>query len=85
MQFEITYSREGEPTHVVTWDGFMCVSRAFEFEKDGWMLEQLDPNDYPVIRAGRDAEALVAEVNRLRRRNFELKTQNNMYAKAAGF
>jgi hypothetical protein len=73
MGFEIFKDENGNPNSVHTWDGFMETSRPFDKERDGWMLDQLDPNDFPAIQIGRDMEYLVNEVNILRRQLFILK------------
>ena len=75
MKFEFTgYDKEGIPTHVNTDDGFMRTGRKFVIKEDGWMLDQLDFRDFPMIEAGRQMEDLVIEVNSLRRENFNLKS-----------
>lgn len=66
--FEIVYDGNGKPVHVNTDDGYMQTFRPFDPEEDGWMLEQLDPDSIPEIRTGRRVEALVTEVNALRKR-----------------
>ena len=73
MTFELYNFEDGKPTRVNTDDGFVKCSRAFDEETDGWMLEQLDPRDFPLIMAGRQMENMVYEINRLRRENFELR------------
>jgi hypothetical protein len=77
MQFEITRDSSGNPTHVQTWDGFCHVSREFDPNKDGWMVEQLSSSEMVeldlIINAGRQAENLIREVNHLRRENWELR------------
>jgi len=73
MEFELSgLGKDGKPTRVRTNDGFMQTARKFDEETDGWMLDQLDPNDFEIIRMGRQTQALVNEVNRLRRENFQL-------------
>ena len=72
--FEITgWDDQGNPTHVNLDDGFVQTSRRFEAERDGWMVHQLNPADFLGVKLGRQTEALIDEVNRLRRENFELK------------
>ena len=83
MQFEVSYDN-GKPTYVCTDDGFCQTGRAFDHETDGWMLDQLDPRKFPAIRAGRDMEELVHEVNDLRRENFHLKQQVKQWMGASG-
>lgn len=85
LRFEISYDNDGKPVHVSTFDGFAHISRPFDPETDGWMEDQLDPRDFPAIRAGRDMEALVAEVNYLRRENFRLRQSEKMWMNACGF
>jgi hypothetical protein len=85
MSFEILYNEAGEPVHVNQDNGFMSTSGPFRHEEHGWMLDQLDPADFPAIRTGRDMEYLVAEVNRLRRQLFYATEQKEQYRKAAGF
>lgn len=85
MQFKITRNAKGKPIHVSTNDGYMMTSRAFEPERDGWMEDQLDPEDFPAIQTGRDMECLVAEVNSLRRQLFHAKSMTDAYRKPAGF
>jgi hypothetical protein len=64
---EVTRDDEGKPSHVYINDGFMQIHRAFNPETDGWMEDMLDPYDFPAIEIGRQTEALVREVNALRR------------------
>lgn len=84
MKFDVQYD-DGKPVYVCTDDGFIQTGRAFNEKTDGWMLEQLDPRDFPAIRAGRDMENLVHEVNALRREVFSLKQSNKDWMGAAGF
>lgn len=85
MQFQIYRDEKGVPRHVNTDDGFCMQSRPFDPQKDGWMEDQLDPEDFPAIQTGRDMEYLVAEVNRLRRALFHEKQTADIYRKAANF
>lgn len=78
MSFDIQYDENG-PMRVNTDDGFAQVSRSFDNSQDGWMLQQLDPADFPAIRTGRDMEWLVSQVNKLRRENFELKQELELW------
>ena len=83
MRFDITGRDEnGRPTHVCTDDGFMQTSRPYDDDSDGWMESQLDRRDFIAIEMGRMTEALVNEVNRLRRDNFRLQKQLDMWTKA---
>lgn len=69
MYFEITArDKDGNPTHVCTNDGYCQISRAYNPEEDGWMVDQLDARDFEEVRAGRIIESLIAEINALRRR-----------------
>jgi len=73
MNFKIVaVDDEGSPTRICTDDGFMQTSRKFIPDEDGWMLNQLDPKDFPIIEQGRLVESLVYEVNALRRKVFSL-------------
>jgi hypothetical protein len=85
MKFQISYDENGEPYYVFTDNGFMQTSRAFDPKEDGWMLNQLDPRDFPAIQTGRDMEFLVAEVNSLRRKLFQQEAFTESYRKASGF
>lgn len=85
LQFEIHYDENDKPVSVNTFDGFAHISRPFNPEEDGWMEYQLNKKDFPAIRAGRQIEALVDEVNYLRRENFRLKKSEEMWMGAAGF
>lgn len=86
MRFEFTsFDSEGKPTRVNTDDGFMMCSREYNPEADGWMQQQLDPSTFPAIQTGRDMEWLVAEVNHLRRENFNLHLELKSWRKSAGF
>lgn len=67
MKFEIDYDSAGKPDYVRTDDGFTMTGQPFDEEQHGWMLDQLDPHDFPAIQIGRQMAALVAEVNALRR------------------
>ncbi len=76
MQFEITSRDENDkPLYVNTFDGYAHIHRPFDEEQDGWMEDQLDPRDFEAVRIGRQMEALILEVNNLRRENFRLKKQ----------
>jgi len=77
----IAVDDEGNPTRVHTNDGFIQTAREFIPDKDGWMLDQLDPIDFPAILQGRDMAYLVDEVNRLRRELFHLKKQEDLLLK----
>ena len=70
-----------KPTHVSIDDGYMQTSRPFNPETDAWMEDQLDHSSFKSVVAGREAEWLIDEVNRLRRENFELKRIEKMYYK----
>ncbi len=85
MNFEITYDEKDNPTYVQTWDGYCSVSREFEPEKDGWMLDQISVKDFPIIQQGRHIESLVHLVNELKRENFYLRNQVEQWRKSAGF
>lgn len=85
MRFEIQYDNDGKPVRVNTDDGFAEISRSFDPETDGWMEDQLDYRDFPAIHTGRQMKALVDEVNELRRENFRLKKNSDMWMGAAGF
>ena len=69
----VTRNQEGKPVHVYEENSFMSISRPFNEDTDGWMLDQLDYNDFPMIRHGQDMEYLVSLVNKLKRENFILK------------
>ena len=73
MGFDIDYDEDGRPVYVRTDDGFAQTGVPYKEEEHGWMLRQIDPKTLHVIRAGREAEALVYEVNDLRRENWELR------------
>ena len=83
MTFNIQYDEHG-PAYVNTDDGFAQVSRPFDKARDGWMLQQLDPADFPGIRIGLETEWLVNQVNKLRRENYELKQDLDMWKKSVG-
>lgn len=70
---KVEYDSNGVPTRVHIADGFMETVRPFNEKEDGWMLEMLNPRDFPAIQIGRDTEMLIHEVNSLRRENFHLK------------
>lgn len=70
---------DGKPDYVRTDDGYCQTARAFDDKRDGWMLKQLDPNDFAAIRTGRDMEDLVNMVNQLSRRNYELEQDLEMW------
>ena len=79
MKFDIGYDKDGNPDYVCTDDGFAQVSRRFEPDRDGWMLNQLKLRDFPLIGMARDMEDLVYEVNSLRRENFRLNQLLKIY------
>lgn len=70
MRFELSYDNEGKPVHVSTFDGFAHISRPFEPEQDGWMEDQLNPRDFPAIRAGRDMASWASRTTCPCRANF---------------
>ena len=82
MQFEIDYDHDGKPVYVRMFDGVAHIGRPFEPKTDGWMLDQLDPREFPIIRAGRQMESLLNEVNALRRENWKLKQTNKEWQSA---
>ncbi len=86
MHFELSdYDDTGKPTRVNTDDGFIQCSRRFIKEEDGWMLDQLNANDFPIVRAGRQVEAMINEINALRKEVFHLKQSEKQWMVAAGF
>ena len=86
MEFKITCRDEdGTPTHVHTNDGFVQTSRKFEPEEDGWMETQPYPRNFIAVKIGRQTEALIAEVNALRRENFRLEASEKRWMSAYGF
>ena len=80
MKFDISYDKNGKPDYVNTFDGFAHIGRAFNPDQDGWMLDQLNVRDFPLIGMARDMEDLIYEVNALRRENFQLKQQLKMWS-----
>lgn len=85
MGFELSRDADGKPYHVCSDDGFAIISRPFNPEEDGWMEDQLDPGDFLAITIGRQTEALVHEVNALRRENFSLRKRVRLWTWAAGY
>lgn len=86
MHFEITErDHDGKPTSVFTDDGFVQTGRKFDPDQDGWMEGQLDPRDFLAVKIGRQTEALIHEVNALRRENFYLKQSEKRWMSACGF
>lgn len=85
MRFDISYDEKGAPEHVSYFDGFAHTSRPFDKETDGWMLDQLTYSMFPAIKAGEMMRALVDEVNALRRENFNLQRDKDVWRKAAGY
>jgi hypothetical protein len=85
MNFQLIRDENDKPYHVNIDTGYMQTSRPYRPEEDGWMEDQIDPYDFPAIQTGRDMEMLVAEVNRLRRENFRLEKEVEVYRKASGF
>jgi hypothetical protein len=73
MDFQIDYDKNGNPDRVHEDTGFCLSSRAFNPDTDGWMLDQLDPENFPEISTGRRVLHLVQEVNSLRREVWRLK------------
>ena len=70
MQFETTArDKEGNPTG---WK--------FEPENDGGMEGQLDPRDFLAVKIGHQTEALIHEVNALRRENFLRRAKRGGWA-----
>ena len=84
MNFDIDYDEYHQPIYVRTDDGFAQTGRAFDKDTDSWMLSQLNPADFPGIGIGRETEWLVNQVNKLRRENYELKQDLDMWKKSVG-
>jgi hypothetical protein len=49
------------------------------------METQLDPRDFLAVEIGRQTEALIHEVNALRRENFQMKQSEKRWMGACGF
>lgn len=84
MTYEIHRDAQGKPSTVTIDKGYLIEHRAFDAELDGWMEDQLDYRDFPMIRHGQDMEYLVSLVNKLKKENFELKRERDRYRKCAG-
>ena len=82
MKFEIDYF-DGKPSYVRTDNGFCQTGGAYDEQEHGWMLDQLDPRDFPEIQTGRRVAALVNEINELRRENWELKRNEKQWLTVA--
>jgi len=78
----IARDSQGNPIRVHEDNGFMETCHDFDPDKDGWIEQQLDVNDFPIISMGRQMQALIYEVNTLRRENFQLKKNEERYLKA---
>lgn len=85
MITEIT-SRDlnGTPRSVFIDDGFMQHSRPYQADEDGWIDQQLDPDDFEAIRTGQQMSQLVSLVNSLKRKNFQLEQELKRWKKASG-
>lgn len=78
----ISRDDKGNPTKVHTDDGYMETCRNYDPETDGWIDDQLHPDDFSIIQMGRQMEALVNEINALRRENFRLRKNEEKYLKS---
>lgn len=76
---------EGRPLRVETDDGFCLHSGPYDEKLHGWIDDQLDPETFTAIIIGRQTEWLVANVNALRRRNWQLEQELEQWKSAAGF
>lgn len=86
MQAEVLWRDEdGNPARVAFDDGFAQWTTNYDPDEHGWVDQMLDPNDFPIIRAGREMEMLVARVNQLQRENFRLKQSEKRWMAACGF
>lgn len=74
----------GTPLQIHRDDGFCMTTRPYNASEDGWVEDQLDPAEFPGIQIGRDTEYLVAMVNKLKRENFHLKGEVELWKKASG-
>jgi len=80
VRFEFTaFDEYGMPTRVVIADSSKHIVRDFDPNKDGWMLDQLDPDDFPEVASGKRVERMIGEINALRREVFELKKKAGVY------
>jgi len=61
-------------------DGY--CQRPFDEERDGWLDEQLPEHVVPSLQIAKDIIALYQEVNELRRENWQLKKQSELYEKS---
>lgn len=85
MITEITSrDRDGTPRSVFIDNGFMQQSRPYNAEEDGWIDQQLDPDDFEAINTGRQMSQLVSLVNSLKRKNFHLEQELTRWKKASG-
>lgn len=84
MSFDLQYDHTGKPFRVNTDNGFAQVSRPYEPDSDGWMENQLDPNEFEAVRIGDQTLALIHKVNALMKKNFELERDLKMWKKASG-
>lgn len=85
MHTEITdRDSAGNPRRVFTDNGFIQSSRPYDPREDGWIDDQLDPEDFEAIRTGQQMSQLVHMVNSLKRKNFHLEQELKMWKKASG-
>ena len=85
MPYELSYDGQGNPVYVIEDNGFMIKSGPYDEKEHGWMKDQLNYYDFPMIQFCQDMEYLVALVNKLKKENFFLKQQLEQYRKSAGF
>ena len=64
-------------------DGF--CHRPFNEETDGWILEQPDSLEYPALQIGQEIIAMYKEIKSLRRENWHLRKENELYKKSRGW
>lgn len=66
-----SYDENGVPIRVAEDNGFVQSSRPYDPERDGWLLNQLDPRRFIGSQIGAEIDFLIAEVNQLRRKVYE--------------
>jgi hypothetical protein len=85
MSYQLSYDEKGNPVHVTEDKGFLITSGPYREEEHGWMKDQLNYSEFPMIRHGQDMEYLVSLVNMLKKENFFLKQEKERWRKASGF
>lgn len=76
-------NRKDEPTSVIDRGSGFIIERPYDESSDGWRRTQLRPEDVPSLQVAADLIALFEEVNRLRRKNWQLEQELKIWRQGA--